>query len=360
MIGGTKMTAENIAESTITQANGDITINNIGFSSEQVVDIIKRLTDPDAKSLAFDASKTADDRIVEANNKLIPTIEKENPDLFNRFKEPAIQISLRAVYNEYVKTDDIELGDGLIEMFIERLKVDERTTMQFIIDEALSILPKITKAQLNFITMFVFSRLTLYIRSNKEFDDKMSLMSASLLHIDAIRGQDIDYLKYIGLFTATQGMSYGVDLIGNLKRDYKVLFSKGIPLSELIIQLNNLHISNNIASKHLYKVKGRNDNFALGFVNDIALDNFIKNNNLEKHKESLFEIYNSNLYTDQEILQYMTEIDIKWQSYFKLFGKNNTLTNPLVATQLTYYVGLKNINKVLDMNISMDSLYQKA
>ena len=355
------MVVEDTSDSTVNQAGGDLNITNItniSATSEQikeiVTDTVRGVLKDEISKLEGEAEKTAILRRSEAEEKTIRSIESENKNLINRFKEPAIQFALNAIYKEYIKTDDVELGNGLIDMLIDRLNVDERTTEQFLIDEAIQILPKLTKAQLDFITIYVNVRYTYEPYSSEEFESNFCKFNSVIDSISEISDKDIDYLKHLSLFTATPGLSYEMDIYNRYRQNYKCIFSKGINIGDITTKYRSVPTEK--WNGLLWKPPYYTDTVTIRTLTDDALKAIIIKEKLEQYESILFEILNSNLMSDDEIKSYFSRINNNWNVYFD-FMKRNKKAKELVASQLAYYIGLKNVSKLMNREIPFDILY---
>jgi hypothetical protein len=54
---------------------------------------------------------------------------------------------------EYAKTGDVDLKEQLLDLLIQRIDSDERSLKQVVLDEAIILLPKLTKDQINLLTL---------------------------------------------------------------------------------------------------------------------------------------------------------------------------------------------------------------
>ncbi len=341
------------------QAQGDINVT--GHSSEEVAEIISSAVEPLMRiieRLTGEAEVTAIKRRDDAQSKTINAlVEDENKvALLQKFKEPAVQLVLQSVYKEYMKTDDPILGDGLIDLLMDRLRAEERTTQQCLIDEAIQILPKLTNEQLDFIALFVFDGLAHSpnnMDSFKLFYEKLSPLPKSLKAIKNIR-IEIDYLKQLNLFTATPGMSYQKNIYDNYRRNYKCLMTNGIDIQTFITKLNTIPNSHNYGLA--YQIPGK-DRFTIAALNDKVLEDIINRHKLHTYKSVLFEIFNTNLMNDEEIKAFFNTINPNWAAYFDVFGSEKGI-HELVPSLLAKFIGLKRLSNLLDEKISLDILYQ--
>ena len=67
--------------------------------------------------------------------------------------------ALNETFKSHIAVGDEELEENLIDLLIERLNVQDRTTEQAIIDEARQIIPKLSPATIALLTVIVFSKI---------------------------------------------------------------------------------------------------------------------------------------------------------------------------------------------------------
>lgn len=129
--------AKNISNSNVNITNGDITYNS-GVSYTDVREICKDVCAHEIQKNSQIALETSKKRLQEFSEECIDRIDSEAKDLIELFKNPDIQYSLRNATIPYLRTGDKELKEDLINMFIDRLKENQRTTKQSVIDVVLS------------------------------------------------------------------------------------------------------------------------------------------------------------------------------------------------------------------------------
>ena len=131
--------AKNISNSNVNITNGDITYNS-GLSYTDVREICKDVCAYEIQKNSQMALETSKKRLQEFSEECIDRIDSEAKEHIEQFKNPDIQYSLRNAAIPYLRTGDKELKEDLINMFIDRLKENQRTTTRSVIDEAIDII----------------------------------------------------------------------------------------------------------------------------------------------------------------------------------------------------------------------------
>src|SRR6202008_1547127 len=114
---------------------------------------------------AKEASQIARQRADLFLEQFLNAITSENPQLINRFNEPAIQSAVFVAQKSFAKTGDNDLFELLIKVLSQRLNAEKRTLDEIILDESLSTLPKLTKPHIELLT-FLFVTRHIVIENN--------------------------------------------------------------------------------------------------------------------------------------------------------------------------------------------------
>ncbi len=81
-------------------------------------------------------------------------LHKEYAKGLENAENPDFQRALFTVQKEYALTGDDELGDLLVDLLIDRTKQDNRSLLQIVLNESLSVVPKLTNDQLAALSVF--------------------------------------------------------------------------------------------------------------------------------------------------------------------------------------------------------------
>jgi len=156
------------------QKSGDDSINIQAKS----IRIQAGLTYSDVKEIALDvfkrnfaqlsevAADTAKQRAEEITGKFLLELENHNREALNQAQDPDFQYSLFTVQKEYAKSGDKDLGDLLVDILVERTKVDQRGLLQIVLNESLAVAPKLTTSQLCALSIIFSLKHTRYLNMN--------------------------------------------------------------------------------------------------------------------------------------------------------------------------------------------------
>ena len=215
-------------------------------------------------------------------NEIIKRFREYNPEGIVKFKEPGFQVALYEVQKAYAKTGDINLADMLVDMLIERSKHDERSYLQIVMDEAITVIPKLTTEHLNIMTN-IFILWTLK-------NDNISTYKGFIKFIKSIiepflfdnRRSYFSYLVYLGCITSN---FFSEDIKNIFFKKYQGLFQKCSDVKN-IEKFNNLDLFILCNNTNKYKIKALN--------HKILEDKLCKGNIKENDKKFLHELFDKN------------------------------------------------------------------
>jgi hypothetical protein len=330
------------------QKSGDDSIN---IQAGQII-TIKGLSIEDVKTIALDVFKsnfyelrgiakdTAKERAEEITNKFLAELMSRNPDGLQSAKDPDVQCAIFTAQREYARTGDKELGDILIDILVDRTKESNRSVLQIVLNESLQVAPKLTKNQLDALSIIFNFRYAFYT--------KMSNLDVLKHYLDYRIAPFVESLTKSA--TCYQHLAYagcGMISIGStsleelFKRSYTGLFIKGFPQSEMD------NIVNNNPSTGLMFIKCMR-NPLLVQINAINEENIRKRSkeiNLDDEAiKKLIQIQNQYTMTPAEIKSDLQSMHPCMEKLFDVWNdslmKNTTLTSVGIA------IGHANIRRV--------------
>lgn len=192
-----------IQDSTVYQARGNLTINH-GLSSSDVITIVKEVVSSELAIYSQNAEKKAEERLDQFSNILVEQLAKHVSDKLNRFNEPSLQMAVREAALSFVRSGKESDERALVDLMIERVRVDEHTTKQKLIDQAIRIVPSLSSECLALLSLIVFRSLTL--TGNRVVLERwIDSMNPVLDIIQNVTSLDIEYLTQADCVTAMQG-----------------------------------------------------------------------------------------------------------------------------------------------------------
>ena len=356
MLTNNKQNINEVENSVINQAQGNIIINN-GISAEIAMEICKSVVKSELAIYTQQATETANKRLEEISEKTIDRVLSLKHELLQRFNEPAIQIALNETFKNHIATGDEELEENLIDLLIERLNVQERTTEQAIIDEARNIIPKLSSVTIALLTIIVFSKLIFpYNKSNLE--TLIKKLSPVILKVENISILDTEYLKQVGCGSGNQMMLMNSSLEKTFMNEYELIFREPLSIENFNKILQNHQNGDLNRIRLILSLFDTKDNTMLMKIPRQQSINEQMYNIIDKNGISAiideYKLY-TKPFSEHEIREFFISIDRNWQYVFQLF--NQKYIQGFQLTPVGVYIGIRQLTKICEEPISMNLFF---
>lgn len=136
-----------------TNLQGQSIVINQGISYQDAKNIAVDVFKSNYLELSVKAADTARQRAEELVDDFLTEVKERNPDSLNSMENPGMQYAIFAAQKEYAKTGDKDLSDMLVDILVDRAAQQERNLKQIVLDESLTIVPKLTLSQLDTLTI---------------------------------------------------------------------------------------------------------------------------------------------------------------------------------------------------------------
>ena len=355
---GNDQKIESVNQSTIVQAKGDINFN--GITAETAMEICKYVVKAELAVYTQDARVEAEKRLSDISKKTIDRITSLKEDLLYRFKEPAIQMALNETFKNHIASGNEELGENLIDLLIERLRVQERTTEQSIIDEARNIIPKLSSNTVSLLAIMVFSNL-IFPYNKKQYDDLLLKLAPLAERLKNISSLDIAHLKQVGCGYGISAFHVVEPLEKYLLSNYDLFFRYNISLNELndIFQKYPQLMTNSLHTDlpyimGLFSTEGEYVSFNIGSTKTVT--EAFNQTNKEQLTPLFKDLKNKAIpFTEDEVRYYHIKKDARWQFAFDFFKKEQMKT--LQLNPVGMYIGTRQLTKICETPIPMSLFY---
>lgn len=218
--------------STVNQANGNIyNINNSnnGLQIGDVIPLVQALVKSELEVCKLQAENTVLLRFDEFTKSLESELDKKVSDKISCFAEPAMQIAAREATLGYLKSGDSEDREALIDLLIERVKEKERTSKQFLIDEAIRTLPKLSHENVAVLTLITYAKLC--VTGNMQaLENWIKCLDSILDIVPQINRLDIEYLVQADCVSSS-GFGQSENWIEQNRKNYPLAFVSPIDVS---------------------------------------------------------------------------------------------------------------------------------
>ena len=216
---------------TAVQASGNVTIINSGITTSEARAIALDVAKATFYELSGVARDIASERVEEITNRVIEKLEKENPSGLQKAQDPDFQYALLTVQKEFARTGDVDLGDLLVDLLVDRSKQDQRNILQIVLNESLAVAPKLTDEQLAALAVVFLFRYTInnQIGSHVQFGDYLDKHIVPFSAIIPKTTTSYQHLEFAGCGTTLIGKTLEEIFCNN----YPGLFLKGFDREEV-------------------------------------------------------------------------------------------------------------------------------
>lgn len=222
-----KQDISKIQDSTINQAGRDITVN-YGLSAADIIAIVKEVVASELAIYSHNADKKAEERLNQFSTDLVGKLAETVADKLDKFNEPSLQLAVREAALSFVKSGKDTDEKALIDLMIERVKVDEHSTKQKLIDQAIKIVPNLSSECLSLLSMIVFRSLVL---SGKRtvLEHWIDSVNPILEDIQNATSLDIEYLVQADCVTAMSGIMTQDSWLESCPKQNNLFFRHPVP-----------------------------------------------------------------------------------------------------------------------------------
>lgn len=343
-----KQEVSNVSDSFVQQANGNIH-NNYGLAYRDVKEICHDVVRQELAIVSKEATDTFHQEIAAFENQFVGRLEKlENPQVMDKLRSPKLQFTLHDTIKEYAKTDDVNTKEELVDLLLERLKVEEHSTEQYLIDESIKILPNLSLAQTYFLGALTLRRIT-----NRGYsyvvDGNLAKRAMLYEHLNEISTLDIQYLKLLNCCSDMPGTKYYIPMVKAMRNNYDLLFRHHITEDTLYPFFQNhpnLPLLN--GQVLIYKNDSTNESHLLYSSKKYLIEELERAHQQFSHSE-LDEFINLfTPYTDEKIKQHLISLNPNWQKAFDYMDKEEITQIDLTPVGL--YIGRRIVKKIINDN----------
>jgi len=294
------------------QKSGDNSLNiqaeqvtvNAGPSIAHIKELALEVFESNFYKLAGVAREIVDQRAKEITDQFLKELSEKNPKGMQAAEDPDFQHSLFIAQKEYARCGDKELGDILVDILVDRSKQDQRSLLQIVLNESLSIAPKLNSEQLDILACCFNVAYTRRqdIQNFAAFSDY--LRTGILVFSDPTNSKNSNYkhLEFVGCASIRAGKR---DIIKILISTYQAIFCKGYT-KETIKLLEDR--DPDIAKVHIPCLH-QSDLIQASGMDDEVIRKMCKTHGIsEESTNQLIQINKQNLMNKQEATDFLEKI----------------------------------------------------
>ena len=361
--------------SMVNQAKGNIyniSNNNNGLQIADVVPLVQALVKSELGVCQLQAENTVLRRFNEFTASLESEIEKKVSDKISRFAEPAMQFAAREATIGYLKSGDPAEGEALIDLLIERVKEKERTSKQFLIDEAIRTLPKLSRENIAALTLITYDKLAVTGNKNS-LDNWIKCLTPILDIVPKINRLDIEYLVQADCVSASSiSIAQTENWYERSRKNYPLAFASpidasfsmeftekyGIHIKEDQILFSSSETMNHILAL-IQTLKFNKD----GTITPLLLKrenyaDFFQSNGLNSMQPDIDKLLSHiEIISEEKILSYYAEYHPNWPTAIKML--NERPINGFTLKPVGAYIGSRQLTKLYGNEVDLNLFFSK-
>ena len=143
-------------DSTNVQGRDHVTLNqtnNYGVLAGEARQIAMDVFKANFFELSQNAHEIALRRAEELTDQLIEKLKNEKQSILEEIKNPDMQYAIFEAQKSYVRLGDKELMDLLVDLLVKRTTEQNNTFFKLTLNEALTVIPKLTKKQIDILSV---------------------------------------------------------------------------------------------------------------------------------------------------------------------------------------------------------------
>lgn len=360
-----------IQDATIIQAGGDLTINN-GLSTADVIAIVKEIVKSELAIYTSSAEKKAEERLLRFSDDLVEQLSKRIPDKLERFNEPSLQLATRDAALSYVKSGNELDEKALIDLLIERVSVEEHTTMQQLIDQAIKVIPTLSPECLDLLSLVVFRNLS-YTGTRAKMIEWIKSMGPIIQRVSRITSLDIAFLSQADCVISIPGITFSKPWSDVFGDRYDLIFRHPVPreISNAFMQRYSMNWKNGsfivgedllkedkailyYLSAFLFHLDGT---ISFDLTDSRTLFNGMSSAGLDYLRPDVERLINSSQkFQREEVRRFFVDIDPQWDLAISLLDKPELLAVQLLP--VGQYIGARQLSMLSGRDVPFDIFYQ--
>jgi hypothetical protein len=361
-----------IQDATILQAGGNLTIN-YGLNASDVIAIVKEVVASELAIYTREAEKKAEERLERFSQDLVDQLAQRVSDKLERFNEPALQMAVRDAALSYVKTGNDSDEKALIDLLIERVSVEEHTTKQRLIDQAIKVVPTLSPECLDLLSLVVFRNLS-YTGTRDNMVEWIKSMGTILQRVSRITNLDIAFLSQADCTFSMPGISFSKPWCEVFQERYNLIFCHPVPrdIADPFMRKFSMHWENGnfIVGTDLLKENPAILYFLSAFLfhpdgllsfnltDSNTLYNGIHSAGLDYLRPDVEQLINSaQKFRSEEVRRFFVDIDSQWDLAINLLDKPTLLAVQLLP--VGQYIGARQLSMLSGREVPFDIFYQE-
>ncbi len=319
---------------------GEFTINQ-GLTYPEVKQVAIDVFKANFYELAGEAKTIASERAEQITEDFLNKLQKENLEGFQKAQDPDFQHALFTVQKEYARTGDEDLGALLVDLLVDRSKQDKRDILQIVLNESLSVAPKLTNDQLAALAITFYCRYTQNqgIGNHQILGENLDQHVQPFINNLSKNQACYQHLEFSGCGSISAGSKTLQSIYG---KRYQGLFLKGFDKEEV----EKREISIGLDRRFFMQCLNDETKIQVSVNNTEILSTVMEQENIpNEDRAKIISLFNLNKMNDNEIKEKIIEIRPYMEDVLDVWNasplKQFTLTSVGIA------IGHANIKKLV-------------
>ncbi|WP_239472963.1 LPO_1073/Vpar_1526 family protein [Bacteroides caecigallinarum] len=280
---------------------------------------------------------------------IIKLVEEQRENLIEKFQDISIQSVLHDALLGYMISDE-DVKEYIIDELIERLKIRNSTTNQFIINEAINLLPKLSSSALLLLAILQLRHQIANVPISFMLKLYFEQLTQMIDTVENITDMDIEYLVQCNCVYRITGLYHIETYEHHLLRAYDLFFRKPITsevLKDFKEKYPKIMSPVNDFGTCMFCANGEDESY-FHFC-DINSKLFYKRLS-ERGQDFLIPMVEelkiqTPLYKDTEVREYFYNLNSKWENVFSLLNGKSLIW--MDTSILGKYIGSKVLEKYI-------------
>lgn len=293
-------------------------------------------------------------------DKLMGRLRTSSNGVLEKFKEPAVQYSIHNVLMSTIKDPTPETQEELLDLLMDRLGEDEHSSRRVILDEAIMVLPKLSRAAVAFLAMNLFMQYRFYW-TRTDLETSLAHLSPILDDLQTFTGVDYALLKQLGCGYSVRGVTNHKSLTKHLLDSNGLFFCNPIPICYLDETLDRLKdFIPNATKKDEAYIRSLYEDAQGGvlfeFTNMFSYRYFVAQEEIDYVSPAILEI-NKHFepYQEKDVKEKLVSLDSRWDRV--LFVMDHLEVSGFVFFPVGAYIGACLLKKNLATRFDVDALF---
>lgn len=278
-------------------------------------------------------------------DKLVKLPQEIMRQVLEKLRTPEVQISILEAQKGYIKSGKSEKLKLLSSLLKDRVTSNSETLKGILIDEAISLVPKLNQTHIDFLTCILFIDIQCQVKNLLSFKTSVLDIIVLLFGKINISDNDISFLSQLKCLEKIQ-LNSRLDLYKILKNRYQGLFSVGFEEKDV-----NMEILNRIKPAVLITCLNDSNKLQLKFLNKEVLEEELKDKNISTEDlKAIKKYFDNSTLSENEIKTKINQLTPNFVNVVEGLKKYNHI----YLTPLGILIGILNYKEQFKEDINWD------